>query len=264
LNELPQSILNDWPLWGLSSESDSATTIDGDALKVDVIEGGLTNQNFLLQTSVGKFVLRLHNASASLGINRDAELAVQQLAATAGLTPGILYNAPDHSYSVRPYIDGKILSATAISQSDLSAMADILSRLHNLPVPEGQPILDTHSACRLYLTDADDSDTKHSLLLEVDALPSLPDEDYCICHLDPLAANWIRDTSGKLWLLDWEYAAVTHRLLDYAAVDLWLPHALKADWRRLLPAGENSLPLIPLATAHIRLLDRCWRLAHQE
>jgi len=257
LNVLPQGILNDWPLWGLSSEPAS----------VEVIEGGLTNQNFLVQTSAGKFVLRLHNDSASLGIDRVAEMSIQQLAAAAGLTPAVHYSAPDHSYSVRPYLDGETLSATSMSQCDLSAMADILNRLHNIPVPEGLPTLDTHSACRLYLAEAAAYPHKQSdiqpLTAQVDALEALPAARH-ICHLDPLAANWLRDTQGRLWLLDWEYATIAHPLLDYAAIDLLLPTNLKSDWQSFWQDKDPDKELMSLATAHIRLLDQCWRLAHQQ
>ena len=259
---LPQGILNDWPLWGLRSEPISDEIIE-------VIEGGLTNQNYLLQTSAGKFVLRLHNNSTSLGIDRVAEMTIQQLAATAGLTPAVLYSAPDHSYSIRPYLDGETLSATGISQTDLSAMADILRRLHNLPIPEGLPTLDTLAACRLYLAEvAGDPDKQteiQTLTAQVDALEALPVARH-ICHLDPLAANWLRDTQGRLWLLDWEYATIAHPLLDYAAVELFLPDSLKSDWRRFRPGEDigNSNDNMSLATTHIRLLDQCWRLAHQQ
>lgn len=38
-----------------------------------------------------------------------------------------------------------------------------------------------------------------------------------LCHNDLLAANWLEDeASGRLWLVDWEYAGVGHPLFDLA------------------------------------------------
>ncbi|MEE3159912.1 MAG: hypothetical protein VX283_03285, partial [Pseudomonadota bacterium] len=63
-----------------------------------------------------------------------------------------------------------------------------------------------------------------------------------------------------LWLLDWEYAALAHPSLDYAALQLQLPESSQTLFESFIP--ENLREVMANARTQVQLLDRSWRLAH--
>ncbi len=247
---IPELILAEWHKWGLSSQPDTILSI----------KGGLTNQNYLIGSDGVELLLRLNNTATSLGIYREEELAIHQHMAKAGLTPALRYYSPELQYWVRDFIPGTTLAA-APSSDDLQAVTEVLSIVHAQSPRSNLHTLDVQAACSQYLAQCDDhSEAVIKLKDEVTQLLPLPAKDACLCHLDPLPANWLRDREGKLWLLDWEYAALAHPALDYAALQLQLPESKQALFESFIP--EHLREVMANARTQVRLLDRSWRLAH--
>ena len=247
---IPEQILAEWHHWGLASPPDSILSI----------QGGLTNQNYLIRSEGIELLLRLNNTATSLGIYRDEELAIHQHMSKAGLTPALRYYSPELQYWVRDFIPGTTLAA-APSDDDLQAVTKVLSTVHAQRPWANLHTLDVQAACSQYLAQCDGhSEAVIRLKEEVSQLTPLPADDACLCHLDPLPANWLRDREGKLWLLDWEYTALAHPSLDYAALQLQLPENKQALFESFIP--ENLREVMADARTQVRLMDRSWRLAH--
>ena len=247
---IPERILAEWHKWGLASQPDTILSI----------KGGLTNQNYLIGSDGVELLLRLNNTATSLGIYREEELAIHQHMARAGLTPALRYHSPDLQYWVRDFIPGTTLTA-APSSDDLQAVVKVLSTVHAQKPTINLHTLDVRAACTQYLAQCDShSEAVIKLTEEVSQLVPLPAEEACLCHLDPLPANWLRDREGKFWLLDWEYAALAHPALDYAALQLQLPENKQASFESFIP--ETLREVMTNARTQVRLLDRSWRLAH--
>ena len=259
MTQPPDNILSEWALWGLTQPPKA----------IEAVHGGLTNANFLIECDSGQLLLRLNNNGQSLGIERTAELKVHTLLSQHGLSPTIRYTAPDHRYWVREYVQGRPLSQGEITDRDMKDIATTLKQIHQLPAPEGTPRLDVKASCLTYLNAIDNRSNKFdsqlaieltTLRTAVDKIQPLPESEACLCHMDPLPANWVRDNTGKLWLLDLEYACVAHPSLDFAALALQLPDAARKAWTALLP--ESIRGHMEIASEQIALLDRTWRLAH--
>jgi len=78
---------------------------------VAVLPGGLLNRTLRLQDAKHDVVLRLAGAGATaLGVDRDTELAMQQLAASAGLAPAVLL--PRHG--TQPTLRQAVLLVTLV------------------------------------------------------------------------------------------------------------------------------------------------------
>ena len=247
---VPEQILAEWRKWGLASKPDTILSI----------KGGLTNQNYLIVSGGVELLLRLNNTAKSLGIYRDEELAIHQHMAKAGLTPAVRYHSSELNYWVRDFILGTPLAA-APSSEDLRAVTEVLSTVHAQRPRANLHTLDVQAACAQYLAQCDGhSEAVIRLKEEVSQLVPIPADDACLCHLDPLPANWLRDSEGKLWLLDWEYAALAHPSLDYAALQLQLPENKQALFESFIP--ENLREVMADARTQVRLMDRSWRLAH--
>ena len=212
-------ILADWPLWGLSTSASAAN-------QVRSLPGGLTNHCFLLTLNGADYVLRVEGRnSAALDINRNAEFAIHQMAADLQLTPPVLFRSAEKHYWIRPYIHGRTLRSQDLTPPVLKQMLQQLHALHQLTLPADIQ----HAVPRLSITDKASyywnmlaaQGISHQILnmrarLQ-QAMSVMPDERLCLCHMDPLPANWI-EQDGTLTLLDWEYAALGHPLWDIAAL----------------------------------------------
>ncbi|MEC9409774.1 MAG: phosphotransferase, partial [Pseudomonadota bacterium] len=177
-----------------------------------------------------------------------------------GLTPALRYHSSELDYWVRDFIPGTPLAA-APSDDDLQAVTKVLATVHAQRPRANLHTLDVQAACAQYLAQCDGhSEAVIRLKEEVSQLTPLPADDACLCHLDPLPANWLRDSEDKLWLLDWEYAALAHPSLDYAALQLQLPENKQALFESFIP--ENLREVMADARTQVRLMDRSWRLAH--
>ena len=79
------------------------------------------------------------------------------------------------------------------------------------------------------------------------------------CHIDPNPANFLRDASGHLWLIDWEFAAMEEPLWDLAAAtgEAGLP---SADVRtRVEPLiGAAQWPRFELYRTTLNLVAASW------
>jgi thiamine kinase len=249
--------MKDWPTWALDSEP----------TLVRELTGGLTNKSYLLQSGERLLVLRInHPNSVDLDIDRHSELTIHHMAAAAKLSPAIIYSAPDSRYWVRDYINGNPLSDLQISPAHLDQMARLLNQLHRLPLAFKTPItrLDISRKVNRYLQQTTPNEEVHQLRQNLSALMyshSTQTEEKtanCLCHMDPLPANWIEAPNGKLWLLDWEYSAWANPALDYAALWLHIPEARRSHWEKLHP--ELSPEQKQEAINTIQLLEQSWYL----
>ena len=262
LNTILEPIMKDWPTWALNSEP----------ILVRELTGGLTNKSYLLQSGERFLVLRInHPNSVDLDIDRHSELTIHHMAAAAKLSPAIIYSDPDSRYWVRDYINGNPLSDLQISPAHLDQMARLLNQLHRLTLAFKTPItrtpitrLDISRKVNRYLQQTTPNEEVHQLRQNLSALMyshSTQTEEKtasCLCHMDPLPANWIEAPNGKLWLLDWEYSAWANPALDYAALWLHIPEALRSHWEGLHP--ELSPEQKQEAINTIQLLEQSWYL----
>lgn len=212
-------ILEDWPLWGLSK-----SPIRRDQVKP--LTGGLTNICYHLMLEGGDYILRINAANTiALGINREREKAIHQLAADQEFTSKMRYCAADHSYCVRDYIVGEVLAEEIKNPGDLSDrllahLVETLKSLHQLPITLSLPAISISDAAESYwqmleANNPDDELLKMKPLMQV-AMQEPPAGNFCFCHMDPVLANWLYTATG-LQLLDWEYAGLGHPLWDLAA-----------------------------------------------
>ena len=229
------SILKDWELWGLSEEPVGTH-------QVQLLAGGLTNVCYRLSLASGDYVLRISAANADdLGINRDQEIRIHQWVAEHKLTSPVRYCAEDHGYWIRDYVEGEVLSESVVDAIDLpnsilEYMVEHLKFLHQLPVELDLPRMNISDSAERYWqilehNNSNDELLKMKPLMQV-AMQEAPAGDFCLCHLDPVLANWVYTPDG-LQLLDWEYSGLAHPLWDLAA--FWQGIKEKSN------AGEDQL-----------------------
>src|ERR1700736_5933206 len=99
--------------------------------KVSTLSGGLTNENYLIETDGERYVMRLPGKSTELlSIDRANEVFNTKAAATTGIGPKVLEHVPGLEVMVLEFIPGTTMSAKTLQTSEMAArMAKSFKRL---------------------------------------------------------------------------------------------------------------------------------------
>jgi thiamine kinase-like enzyme len=185
--------------------------------------GGITNRSYRLQATENDLVLRWPGASASRYLDRRAEPVNAQAVAELGLAPPVLAADPDAGWYITAFVTGaKALSAAdLVERTTFTAVLGLLTRLHRSAVvfPFQQGLF---KAIDLYIDLAPTGLMQEArraleparLALLRNPMPRIA------CHVDPNPANFLRAADGRLFLIDWEFAATEEPLWDLAGVTM--------------------------------------------
>lgn len=183
----------------------------GRDITVSALSGGLTNDNYLVESGSERYVMRLPGQSTELlAIDRENEVYNTKAAATTGIGPNVLEHVPGLDVMVLEFITGPTMSAETLQSTEMAArMAVSFHRLH-----AGPRFLDDFNMFRLidyYLRIVEDHGVtipdgyrdwlptvaRIEAAVNAGALPSRP------CHNDLLCENFIDDGTA-LRIVDYE------------------------------------------------------------
>jgi len=191
---------------------------------IEPLPGGITNQNFRVESEGATLVARVCRELPLLGIDRRSEAAAQSVAGRLGLAPELIHH--EAGLLVSRHLAGRTLAAADLQ--DLGMIAQVgaaLRRLHDArdAVTGHLVYFCPFQTIRTYARSAAELGARRpegidELLEDARNLsqrigPFLP----ALCHNDLLPANLIW-SDGRLWLIDWEYAGMGHPLFDLASV----------------------------------------------
>jgi aminoglycoside phosphotransferase (APT) family kinase protein len=175
---------------------------------------------YAVTTDAGEYFLRL-NVAGHKGFGEM--LAAQRLAAKEGITPKVIFADEELGAVVTEKANGVPIGA-ALAQQEvrpiaLRSIAETLARLHSIPAPNfppsdpslGQSIWDRQSKREGF------PDWAKSLgrFVGFGDAALANDERRVFSHNDVNPANLIWNGS-KVWLVDWEQAALAHPYMDLA------------------------------------------------
>jgi thiamine kinase len=207
---------------------------NGDApYSQELIHAGKVNRSFLVRTRRGRFVVRLNeSASVDSGLDREREVLLHNLAASAGIAPHIIYVSGDRTCLVTEYVDGRLWTSHYFSRMrDLRSLGQRLRTLHALAAP-ALPRFDLLAAAKRYadfIVRHEPSDaTRLASLLdragEAIAASGSAERAACLIHNDLHHGNVL--TADRIYFIDWEYANVGDPLVDLACVASYYPRAM--------------------------------------
>ncbi len=188
-------------------------------IKIQTIDGGLTNQNFLIEENNKKYVVRLGDDIPEHLISRSNELIVSKAASNAGISPKVIYHS--EGILVLDYIECTTLSAEGV-RKNIKSIIPLIKKIHH-EIPKnlyGQSVIFwVFHVIRNYVKFLYDNKSSHSKILsdlisqsELLEKKSSPYE-IVFGHNDLLPANFLDDGS-RLWVIDWEYAGYNTPLFD--------------------------------------------------
>jgi len=217
----PEHAIDDWRQWGAG--------IGSRPHLIGKLGGGLSNHSYLLDAATGKLVLRINGADAFLpGADRANEAAIWQAASQRGIAPPLVFTDEGYRYLVSRYIESQ-LPADPRSDTALREQAfELLEQCHGLDV--SAPEIDYASHIDRYwrVIESRTREPDPALLRERAPMRELvaslvaSDAPTGLCHHDPVVENFVGG-AGRLYLIDWEYAAIGLQVMDYAA--------LATEWR---------------------------------
>lgn len=245
---------------------------DGDGLpEVEaVFSAGHSNRSFLVRHEGRRYVARLSGRSAArFGVDRQVERRVLECAARIGLGPEVVYCNPVRGTLVTAYLEARPLRIEGLGGGELiDRLAAALQLLHRqkLDVPE----VDIAERIRSYARELQSGDARGWLRARrwLNAARHVLEQyraarhRVALCHHDLIAQN-VLESAGRLYFIDWEYAARGDPFIDLATVTE--EYGLDVlDRERLLLAygafGEAAIERLYRARVLYRLLGVLWYL----
>jgi thiamine kinase-like enzyme len=228
-------------------------------LAVEPLGGGITNLNYRVDANGQAFVVRIPGKDCEyLGIDRRREYACNVAAYRAGVAPAVESFLDDAGILVTHFIPSRPIAEEEMHRPRMLArVAATLRRCH-----DGPPFPGTFSpfqTVRDYLAfsaprGAPLPERFGWMLAQADRLeaamgaPAAPRP----CHNDLLLANWL-DDGERLWIIDWEYAAMGDVFFDLGnfAVHHQLSDAeeevlLRAYFGQVAPSAVARLKLMKI------------------
>jgi thiamine kinase-like enzyme len=215
-------------------------------LRIDDLEGGLSNTSYLVEDAGERFVVRFGEDIPAHHVFRDHERSVSRAAHAAGISPELVHAGP--GVMVFRFVAGRTWTE-ADMRAGLAPLVDMLHRCHarvgRLVTGPGRFFWVFHVLRDYAATLAEGESlflgTARSYLPLVDRLEArqvpMP---VVFGHHDLLPGNVIED-AARLWLIDWEYGAFGTPLFDLANVSTNAGCSAGQD-RELLERYFGTLP----------------------
>lgn len=190
---------------------------------IQVLSGGITNQNFRVSDNQGQFVVRLGSDIYEHLILRSNEMAASQAAFEIGVSPRVIYSEP--GVLVLEFIEGRVYTSDDVRiDANLNRILLLLKRFHReMPKQfKGYPVMFWVFQVILHYEHVlrvgrskhfhrlpDMLEIAHTLQTGVGPV------EIVFGHNDLLPANII-DDGRKIWLIDFDYAGFNTPLFDLA------------------------------------------------
>jgi aminoglycoside phosphotransferase (APT) family kinase protein len=196
------------------------------------LPGGTVNASFRVDTSAGRFVVRIHDAvAATLGADHEREARLHSAAAAVGLAPALIHVNESYRFMIMEHVAGPTWTADDFGRPErLGQLGAALHVLHTVSAPAVTPFDIETSLGRHYErlraalpAEATQLDALMDRAREALRVSETTKRAKTVVHNDLHHTNLIG--TDRLFLLDWEYGAVTDPLLDLACVLAYYPQA---------------------------------------
>jgi len=218
------------------------------ATDVEELTGGLTNTNYKVTTSTGRYVVRLSGKDTGLlAIDRENEAHNTRAAAETGVGAPFVAALPEHDALVLEFLDGEVMSAEKLRNGDrLAAVADACRHLHAgrrflhdfdmFRIQRGYIEIVRERGFRRPDTYLDFEPQVRALesAMRVRAEPTVP------CNNDLLAENFI-EIDGRMRLIDYEYSGNNDPCFELG--NIWSESNLSLDQLEELVEHYYGAPL---------------------
>lgn len=193
-----------------------------ESLTAEHISGGITNRNFCVRVDGRPYFVRLAGEETeALGIDRGNERRTVEVAAQAGIAPGVVAYLPEHGCLITDWIEGSPVPPEALKDQDvLVRLVGSLKAFHDC----GSAIPGAFSPFRVVEEYAEYAGVRGAKIPEAyawllgrareieEAFLRAP-APACPCHNDLLNSNFLLH-DGRVMIVDYEYAGMGDVFFD--------------------------------------------------
>jgi thiamine kinase-like enzyme len=187
--------------------------------------GGLTNYNYIMNINGKQYVVRQPGAMTNLMIDRKIESFNDKIAAELGFNSECIYFDEDSGIKISVYIENSknIAQVDPCSPITLRSVSDLMKKTHSskkcfsnsfnwrMELNKYEHIIQKlngdfffdYATLKKQLLDFMEKNIKKTI--------SVP------CHNDTVPENFIVDSNGKTYLIDWEYSGMNDPSWDVAS-----------------------------------------------
>ena len=189
-----------------------------DVCNIYHLDDGLTNHSWHFATSDGEYVYRRAGLGTENMIDRHAENDAEVLAHKIGLDDTFIHINPEQGWKISRFLQ----NCTTLEVHDDVQLADAMKMARQLHALEERldrsfEFWDEYKRYEQLLPE-EKPDDYYMLYSDAQKLMKFVQGDnapVCITHNDFFSSNILRDTEGKLYLIDWEYAGTGDYANDY-------------------------------------------------
>lgn len=190
--------------------------------------GGLTNRTYSVDSSLGRYVVRIPGEGTEDIISRENEKISSKLASKLDIDiETIVFK--DNGIKISKYIPNAITMTPSLISEDcnLEKAAHLLKKLHNCGEDTKVPfnVMDMAESYENYSIQNnvelfDDYEIVKKEVIKIkDAISEENNIQNVPCHNDTLCENWILG-NDRLYLIDWEYAGMNDYMWDLADLSI--------------------------------------------
>jgi len=196
--------------------------------RIEVLPGGLTNNNYKVTIDGCTYALRLAGEGTMEYLNRPAEKHNAQKMSDLTVNAPIIYYDETTGNQVCKYIDNCItLHPEHFSKHHyIKLAAQVFRKYHTSGekfISEFNPLRETRTYRNLLTQKKygfyEGSELMSKKLDEIEALLEKHPAHSAPCHNDPLCENWL-DDQKNFYLIDWEYGGMNDPLFDLGALSI--------------------------------------------
>ena len=195
--------------------------------------GGMTNKNYKVYINDKPYIVRMPGNGTDEIIDRKSEKVNAKLAVELGLDKKILYMNESTGVKIAEFIkDAETLTPTSAKrEKNMKQVASILNKLHKSNI-EMENTFDSFKLMNYYESlikkyngefYPNYEEIKEKVFLIKEELKDL-NVELVPCHNDTLPDNFVKNSKGEMYLIDWEYSGKNDPMWDVAA------HILEADF----------------------------------
>ncbi len=198
-----------------------------DNIQITRLCGGQTNDNYKVTSgSISCFFRCVNGSNAALGSSLEREFQITSLVSEARIAPKVIHYSPQEGVLVTDFIHTSTDKVNVRDVMTMQKFCHLIASVHNLQV-EFPSEFCPFETIQQYTKNALDAEVvlpptlKSSILPKMDRLQrfllGLRALEKKPSHLDLHGGNII-DDGEKLWLIDWEYAAMADPYFDLATL----------------------------------------------
>lgn len=221
----------------LSYEINSIKDIVKDSLKVndeDITEvvpaGGMTNKNYKISVKENKYILRVAGVGTEQMINRSTEMFNSAIASEKGYNVEVPYFNLETGVKISKFIENaETLTHRSIKKEEnLKQVTSILRDLHECTDfhmdNEFNMFRELEKYENILRKDDgnffDDYDEVREKVMALEEELKVCNRVFVPSHNDLVSENLVKDTEGRIYLIDWEYSGINDDMWDLAALSL--------------------------------------------